>query len=420
MATKQDGIDLSVDQSEDCKRTIRIGVPVLRINSVRLAIAERLRSKLKLPGFRKGHVPLHVVEQRFAETLDKEVLDELVQVTYNEALRESDLSPISEGQISDVKYLPGEELTFSASFDVRPEIEISRVGGFKIKQPAIDVEESQIEEVLEHLRNQNGIWIPPSTEKPMDGDLVSVKIINTTDSDTETTQPYEFILGNNHALPEIEEGIKSLTPGGSDIFEITFPEEFADEKLRGKVKNLNIALESHKTLEIPDLDDQFAKSLGEFQDLEELRVKIETDLNKEAEERRDNTVRSRLLDSIIEANPFPVPESMVDRYVESLLGNPEEISQEKLLEAKKEIEPQATLVVKRVLLVDRIAEIESLEGTEDDLVTRIDQIAEQSGEEAHKIRSNLQKQKRLDNLLREITENKVFDFLMTQSEIIDE
>jgi trigger factor len=399
---------------------MRVKVPSHRVNSVRLAIAEKLGSKLKLPGFRKGHVPLHVVEQRFGDTLNREALDELVQATYTEALQETDLNPISEGQISDVNYIPGEELTFSASFDVKPEMEISRVGGFQIKRPTINVSESQIEEVVEHLRKQNGVWIPPSSEKPENGDLVSVKIENATDSENETTQPYEFILGNNQALSEIEEGIKSLTPGTSDRFEIEFPEEFPDEELRGKLQTLNITLDSHKTLEIPDLDDQFANSLGEFRDLKELKGKIETDLNKEAEERRDNLVRSRLLDSIIDANPFPVPESMVDRYVQSLLGDPNEISKEKLLEAMEEIGPQATLVVKRMLLVDRIAEMESLQGTEDDLEKRIDQIAKQSGEEAHKIRSNLQKQKQLDTLLREITENKVFDFLMTQSEISGE
>ncbi len=420
MVTKQDGLDLSIDQGENCKRTMRVKVPSHRVNSVRLAIAEKLGSKLKLPGFRKGHVPLHVVEQRFGDTLNREALDELVQATYTEALQETDLNPISEGQISDVNYIPGEELTFSASFDVKPEMEISRVGGFQIKRPTINVSESQIEEVVEHLRKQNGVWIPPSSEKPENGDLVSVKIENATDSENETTQPYEFILGNNQALSEIEEGIKSLTPGTSDRFEIEFPEEFPDEELRGKLQTLNITLDSHKTLEIPDLDDQFANSLGEFRDLKELKGKIETDLNKEAEERRDNLVRSRLLDSIIDANPFPVPESMVDRYVQSLLGDPNEISKEKLLEAMEEIGPQATLVVKRMLLVDRIAEMESLQGTEDDLEKRIDQIAKQSGEEAHKIRSNLQKQKQLDTLLREITENKVFDFLMTQSEISGE
>ncbi|HIF38231.1 MAG TPA: trigger factor, partial [Gemmatimonadetes bacterium] len=351
MVTKQDGLDLSIDQGENCKRTMRVKVPSHRVNSVRLAIAEKLGSKLKLPGFRKGHVPLHVVEQRFGDTLNREALDELVQATYTEALQETDLNPISEGQISDVNYIPGEELTFSASFDVKPEMEISRVGGFQIKRPTINVSESQIEEVVEHLRKQNGVWIPPSSEKPENGDLVSVKIENATDSENETTQPYEFILGNNQALSEIEEGIKSLTPGTSDRFEIEFPEEFPDEELRGKLQTLNITLDSHKTLEIPDLDDQFANSLGEFRDLKELKGKIETDLNKEAEERRDNLVRSRLLDSIIDANPFPVPESMVDRYVQSLLGDPNEISKEKLLEAMEEIGPQATLVVKRMLLV---------------------------------------------------------------------
>ena len=116
---------------------------------------------------------------------------------------------------------------------------------------------------------------------------------------------------------------------------------------------------------------------------------IGTDLNKEAAERSENAVRTKLLDSIMDANPFPVPESMTDRYIESLKGNPDEMDEEQLLEAKKEIEPQAKHVVKRILLVDRIAELESLESTKVDLEKRIDEIAEQTGEKAHKIRANL-------------------------------
>ena len=423
MVTKENGLELSVDKVEGCKQTVKVKVPSHRVVSGRLAVAERLGSKLKLPGFRKGHVPMQVVEQRFGDTLDRETLDDLIQKTYNEALIQTELIPISEGQISDVNYKPGEELSFVATFDVKPDIALSRLGGFQIKRPKIEVSESQMDDVLDHLRKQNGIWIPPSTEHPEDGDLVSVRIRNLSDEDSDentTTKPYEFILGNNHALPEIEQGIKSLKHGESDTFKIEFPDEFPDEELRGERKTLHIELDSHKTLEIPDLDDQFAKSLGEFQDLEELKQKIGTDLNKEAEERSENAVRTKLLDSIMDANPFPVPESMTDRYVESLIGNRDEMNEEQLLEAKKEIEPQAEHVVKRILLVDRIAELESLESTKVDLEKRIDEIAEQTGEKAHKIRANLQKQKQIDSLLREITENKVFEFLMTQSEISDE
>jgi len=421
MVTEKNELDLSIDQSQGCEITIKVKVASDRVKSARLAVAKKLGGDLKLPGFRKGHVPIQVVEQRFGDTLDREALDELVQQTYNEALIQADLSPISEGQISDVKYTPGEELSFSASFDTRPEINISRMGGFQIERPPIEMSESQVEEVIEHLRKQNGIWIPSSTEKPKGGDLVSVKVENTTDTEKEsdTIKPYEFTLGNDHALPEIEEGIKTLTSGEANTFEVGFPDDFPDDELRGKTKSLHIELESHKTLEIPDLNDEFAKSLGEFADLEELRQKIEMDLKKEAEDRRDNIVRSKLLDCVMDANPFPVPQSMIDRYVESLLGNSDELTEEKLMEAKKEISPQAELVVRRILLIDRIAEMESLEGTVKDLEKRIDEISDQTGEKVHKIRSNLQKQKQMDSLLREITENKVFEFLVNQSEISD-
>ena len=129
-------------------------------------------------------------------------------------------------------------------------------------------------------------------------------------------------------------------------------------------------------------------------------------------------VRGQLLDSILEANPFTVPVSMVNRYVESLLGNPEDVPPEKWEEAKEQITPQAEMAVKRILLIDRVSDTEGLTATEEELDSRIGEIAEKAGENPAKVYANLQKSERLEALEREITERKVFDFLKGQSEII--
>ena len=164
---------------------------------------------------------------------------------------------------------------------------------------------------------------------------------------------------------------------------------------------------------------QFAKSLGEFEDVEDLNEKIRADLEKEAEEGAESVVRGRLLDAILDANPFTVPISMVDRYVESVLGNPEGLSPEKLVEAKEKLSPQAEHAVKRILAIDRLSETRELRATEEELDSRIEEIAKKSGDTPAKIYANLQKSERLEALEREITERKVFDFLKEQSEITE-
>ena len=149
------------------------------------------------------------------------------------------------------------------------------------------------------------------------------------------------------------------------------------------------------------------------------RGKVRSDLQREAEDQAEGVVRSKLLDSILEANPFTVPVSMVDRYVESLLGSPEEVPPEKWQEAKEQITPQAERAVKRILVIDKVSESQGLQATEEEIDSRVEEIADKSGESPAKVYANLQKSERLEALEREITERKVFEFLKEQSEIVE-
>ena len=419
MAIDGTQLQISVEEGERWRRTMSVTVPSGVVSSERRRLTGELAARVKLPGFRKGHVPSSVVEKRFGDSLSREALDKLIGAAYREALNQEELSPISEGEVGNVQYEPDRDLTFSISFDVRPEIELARLGGFKVERPPIEGVDDKLEEVLGRLREERGTWQPLDGGRPEDGELVDVEIQRIEDGEAGEVQPYQFILGQGDAIPDIEEAIKSLEVEGSGEFVVRFPDDFPNEERRGQEEQLLVRLDSRQRLEVPELDAHFAKSVGEFEGVDDLNEKIRADLEKEAQEQAESVVRGKLLDAILEANPFTVPVSMVDRYVESVLGNPEGVTPEKLAEAKEQISPQAEHAVKRILAIDRLSEIQDLRATEEELDSRIEEIAEKSGDTPAQIYANLSKSERLEALEREITERKVFDFLKEQSEITE-
>ena len=419
MAIEGAELQISVEEGERWRRTMNVIVPSGVVNSERRRLTGELAARVKLPGFRKGHVPSSVVEKRFGQSLSREALDKLIGAAYREALSQQELNPISEGEVHNVQYEPDHDLTFSISFDVRPEIELSRLGGFRVERPAVNGLEDKLEQVLGRLREEKGTWHPLEEGKPEDGNLVEVEIQRMNDGEVGEAQPYQLVLGQGDAIPNIEEAIKSLEIDGSGDFVVRFPDDFPNEERRGQEEHLHIRLDSRQHLVLPELDAEFAKSLGEFEGVEDLNEKIQADLEKEAEEQAESVVRGKLLDAILDANPFTVPVSMVDRYVESVLGNPEGVPPEKLTEAKEQLSPQAEHAVKRILAIDRLSEIQELGATEEELDDRIEEIAEKSGDTPARIYASLQKGERLEALEREITERKVFDFLKEQSEITE-
>jgi trigger factor len=229
---------------------------------------------------------------------------------------------------------------------------------------------------------------------------------------------YDFVIGQGDALPGIEAAIKTLEPGASGEFDVTFPDDFPDESRRGDVERVRIELKGRRVMDVPPLDDDLASQVGDFATLDELRARIREDMEKEATESAENGVRSRLLDLLIEANSFEVPASMVDRYADTVIGRAE-LPPERLAEVKEQIRPEAERAVKRILVLDHVAETQGLTATEEELDARIEEIAGRNDTTAAKVYAELQKAGRLEALERELTEAKVFEFLKDQSKIID-
>jgi trigger factor len=420
MSIDASSLTIDVQEGERWRRTVSVTVPAETVSAERRKIARDLAGRLKLPGFRAGRVPAAVVEKRYGGALNRELLDQIVGDVYKEALRQHDLKPISEGQVEDLDWKPEEDLVFSISFDVQPSFELPRVGGFAVERPRVDVQDGEVERVIERLREQNGTWVPAEEGRAETGDLVSVTVTRLEDGEVlGEPQDYDLLLGEGDAIPDVEAAIATLAPGEDGTFVVTFPEDFPNEARRGEQEDLRILLRERKIRELPEVDDEFARSVGDFEDLEGLRARIREDLTREAENQAESEVRARLLDFVVEANPFEVPATMVDRYIKSVMGNQDGMDDEVLARVRDQMRPQAERAVRRILVVEQLGESQDLRATDDEIDARIERMAESSGAPVAKVYSDLQKSGRLEELERSITEEKVFDFLKEQSTVTD-
>jgi trigger factor len=413
-------LQVSLEEGERWRRTLNITIPADLIREERQSAIRKLSSRIDLKGFRKGRVPASVVERQFGPAVDQELVDRVVGEAYRGVLHDQDLRPISEGEVEDVEYERDQDLTFKVSFDVAPEIELARVGGFQVERPRIQVGDEEVEKVLERLREQKGTWRPVEEGSPEDGDLVSVRIQRLAEEGDEP-RPYEFTLGEGEAIPDVEEAIRTLEVGGEGDYTIAFPDDFPNEERRGDTDELRIFLDGRKVLERPELDDAFAASVGDFESLDDLRARVREDLEKEAAEEAEAAVRGALLDQIMAANPFAVPRSMIDQYLRGAVGQGDEgeFTEDQMAELREQLGGRAEHAVKRFLIIDELARSRELKATEDELDERIEAIAERNDVDPGEVYARLQTSGRLEQLEREITERKVFEFLKSESTITD-
>ncbi len=413
------GVDVKVTEGERCRRILDVTVPIAFVERERAAVARKYASRLKLKGFRKGRVPAGVIDKRFGRVIEEEAVERAIRKACDEAIASRELKPVTDVDVTEVRFAPGDPLTFRATFEERPVIALGRLGGFRVERPRAEVPEGAVDRIVERLRGEHAVWKPTENGRPEPGDAVTVTMTRL-DGDGEESRRYELVLGEGQALPDIEEAIRSLAAGEEDDFDVTFPDDFADESRRGATHRVRIALLSRSVPELPEVDDAFARSVGEFEDVDAMRSRIGEDLEREARSRAEGEVDDRLMRMIVEANPFEVPASMVDKYIDVVLGEAEGVDPDKLELLRDELRPASEFALKRDLLVNRIAEEHDLHATPAEVDAQVEVLAGRTGEPAGRVRARLRKSGGLRNLERRLMEAKLFRFLREKSKITEE
>lgn len=409
-------ITVTPKKAEGLQRVLEVSVPAEELRGAESKAAKKYAGQARLPGFRPGKAPPSMVQKRFAGAIRQEAIETLLQEAYQKVLETEKISPASQPRVEHLHVHDGEPLTFELHLEVRPEIELARTQGFRVKREVQPVSDEQVREQIEHLREQRATWTPIE-DKPMPGDMVAVTI-STSGEEGEMLEgkDYRIILGAGQAIAGVEELIMEAKPGETIERPVRWPDDFPDESQRGKTKTVRVTLTEAKRKTLPELDDALAREVGDFDTLEALRTAIREDLTKHAEREADTQVRSRLLDDLMGANPFDVPSSWVDRYVDAYVnayGVPEE-EQERF---RAEFRPAAERQVRRDLIIETIAEREGLKATEADIDDRVAEVATRRNEDPGRVYASLQKSGRLRELETSITEDKVFEWLLGRNEI---
>jgi trigger factor len=429
MSVDTSDLKIAVEETQAWSRRLSITIPASRVARTRGAVASQIAQGARLPGFRKGKLPQRVIEQRFGPSIQQETMDRLIQEAFREALATEGLTPISQGQVGNVRYDEGQDLEFDVEFEVQPQIALERVSGFTVSRPSNEITDEDVDSVLERLRDERGEWSAIEGKRPDYGDQVEVEITalgEGEDGADAEGRTYRFVIGEGQAIPAIEEAILTLDVGAEDEFDVAFPDDFPDEERKGESRRLRIRLMSAQAKALPELDEAFAKAVGDFESIDALRERIREDLRTDVEQRATAEVRRQLVEQIVEANPFDVPGSMVDRYLDYMTGHsheghekhqhsPEE--EERLAKVREGLRPQAEWGLKRMMVVERIAEQEGLSASQDEIDAKVEELATRHERTPSEVWIQLEKSGQLEVLEREITEDKVFQHLLEQNTV---
>ena len=418
---------VAVEEIGACKRRLQVEeVPEVVQDAWNKAF-KRVQKEARLPGFRKGKVPPGMIKLHFADDIRQDVARHLIPDVYRQALQETKLRPVEEPDLKEVMLEEGAALKFEALVEIKPAIELGQYAGLTVRHAPKPFEEREVDEALEHLREQHAEF--RTVERPADlHDLVIMDYTLTPEGmDARTETGYGFLVGSGSVMPEVEEAVIGLSAGGERTARIRFPDDHRNEALRGKTGEAKVKVTEVKEKVLPALDDELAKTVGQFDTLAALRAEI----SKGLQTRRETENRRALEDAVMEAelagHPVEVPEALVLRQVGHLIEHTRERVRRQGMDPDKlpwdygklleELKPGAEKAVRRSLVLEAIAEKEGLTPTDADIDAEVEKIAVANNRPVPAVRRIMQDNGDLEGLRHSLRETRTLDFLISKSTV---
>ena len=397
-------------------RSLKVTVPVERVRAAEDKALKYYARQARLPGFRQGKAPEAVVRRRFGDAIRQSALEEVVRDGWETAKSSESLEPVTEPSVRNIKFEEGSPVEFELFVEVRPSIALERTGGFKLTRTVPAVDDAAVSEQLDNIREQKGSWLPVEGGHPAAGQMVQLEVTSLDGDGPHEPQPHSLVLGEQRAVADLEALIMELVPGQTREGDIRFPDDHPDESRRGQSRKVRVSLLDVKRKELPDLNDELAREVGDFDSLDALKAAIRTDLEQEANREADAKLREELIRQIADANSVPAPESLVHRVLHAY-AHSYNIPDDQLATFEAQFHPIAEATVRRELILTAVTDREKLRATEEDVDARVAQMASARGVETGQLYASLQKANRLPDIERALTEEKVFAHLLAQSTV---
>jgi trigger factor len=413
------------------KREIEVEIPSEEVSRETDVLIQKYQKLARIPGFRRGHVPASIIRQRYSQDIQNEVVDVLVPRYFRKETERLGLMPVSQPRVTDLHAHEGKAVHFKASFEVMPEIKVEGYKELRADHPEISVTNEEVEESLKGLQEQKATFAPIEGRAVADGDFAQVSLDGTPKAEDADSKPMHVDdvlveIGGASTMPEFTENLRGASAGEDRTFDVNYPDDFSDERLRGKKFAYKVQIKAIKQKTLPERNDDFAKELGEFSTLDEVRQRIREGMEHERRHAAERDAKDKLLAELIRRNEFEVPEALVDRQIDVRLDRglralaaqgmrSEDMKKMDLARLRAGQRDQAVQEVKSSLLLEKVADQEKIEVGDDEIDREIEALATQTNQTPDAIRARLTRDGALDRIRNRIRNEKALDFLYRQS-----
>jgi len=408
---------------DSCKRTLEFTIPAEEVEAEIQKAALDIQKKARMPGFRPGKVPLSIIRKTFESEIRERVIESLGTRYFRQAAEKDNLAVVGNPHLQDVHFHPGEPMTLKVEFEVSPSFELKDYRGLEVVYEEPVVTEEDIDKRIEQLREQRAEYVNIDPRPVQDGDYAVVSLLSVAGLTGPPIQQDEVVLhvGAEDTVAAFTENLRGMTPGEEKEITVDYPPDYGNERLAGKKVTFRTGLKAIRRKELPEVNDEFAKDLGDFKDLGELREAVRKAIYAERESEAQRKAKDALVAKLVDMHDFPVPDAYVDRQIEIQVEqqlrlmaaqgvDPKKVrlDWEKIRESQKE---RATRDVKAALLLDRIADREAIMATQEEVDREVRRIAQQRREPVAAVRLNLEKEGALGRIAGNIRTEKTLNFL---------
>lgn len=408
---------------EGCRHELELTVSVEEIAKTNEEVIAKIQKKALLKGFRPGKAPLSVIRSQFQNEIRQDVIEALIPKALNERFLAEKVAVVGQPSVVDLSFEPGQPMTFKAQFDVHPEFELKEYKGLEVEYEDPQVSGEDIAERVEQIRESKAEYVNIDPRPAESGDYVVVGIESGDGLDGEPMRNPEMTLqlGNPDTIPAFTEGIAGMSPGETKDIDVTYGEDYGQERLAGKTVTFDVELKFIRRKDVPALDDDFAQSMGDFRTMDEFKEQVKASIFAERQYRAQEEAKNLLIEKLADSHEFPVPETYVDRQLQIQLESyarslqmqgidPRQLNLDvgKFKESQKE---RAVRDVKATLLLDKISEVESIVVAQEDVDKEVQRAARQQREPVAAVRAKLEKDGGLDRIANRIRTDKTIALL---------
>ncbi|MDG1486118.1 MAG: trigger factor [Porticoccaceae bacterium] len=421
-------MQVSIESSTGLERQLKIGVPADKIDQ---EVTDRLQKATKtvsIKGFRKGKVPLRVVKQHYGKGVRQEVIGEIVNSSFYEAIQKEELRPVGQPRIDDLKDAEGQDLEYLAIFEVYPEVKLADLGKVKVSRPVADVTPEDVEKMISVLRDQQSTFTV-AEKAAEDGDQVNIDFVGTHKKEEfagGSAEGQDLVLGSNSMIPGFEDGLIGVSAGDETVLKLKFPKDYHSEELKGKAVQFAVKVRLVSEKQMPEMDDDFFKLYGvEAGGEEKFREDIEANMERELRNAIRTKVKNRVMDQLFSLNKVDVPAALISNEITQLkqqmvqqFGGGQQIDLSMLPDDmfKEKAERRAALGV----IVSEVVKVEELTPDADQVRARVDEIASTYEQPQEVVDYYYSKPELLSSVEAVVLEDQVTELVLSKAKVKEE